>query len=244
MEHQARAWVFKRLLSLHTTWKTYFMDVMQSVQETNDTQMTVKIDHQAMMVINKILDLYVEADLGVRIRTDGFHMALGVDRRLAGAVTAAKPSLELNEIYRKMEKARVTRLRGFLKTAVAQIEAEARRSNSTPWFMKPVTRMTSREFAHKKCQNEFENPLPLKMESWVQDINDGSTERFGFVVYRVSYAQSNEQWIKFLGQLEGGLNGGWVGIVDSNGARKKATLEWIDGREYGVAEGDLDGVRR
>jgi hypothetical protein len=41
------------------------MGVMQSGIELNGMQMTVEIGHQAMMVINKILDIYVEADLAI-----------------------------------------------------------------------------------------------------------------------------------------------------------------------------------
>lgn len=220
------------------------MNVMQSGRELNETQVTVKIDHEAVMVINKILDLYVEADVGVRIRTDGFHMAHGIDRRLVGAVSGAKPSSQLNQIYGKMEKERVATMRALLKTAIAQGEAEMRRRAPMPWFMKSVSQVTTREFTHKKYQTEFENPLPLKAESWVQDVTDDCTERFGFVVYRITYAQTNEQWIEFLALLEEGLNSGWVGMVDANGAKKKATLEWINGSAHGISEGDLDAVRK
>lgn len=244
MEHQARAWVFQRLLSLHTIWKTHFIDVMQSGRQLNDTQVTVKIDHQAMMVINRILDLYVEADIGIRTRTDGFHMVHGIHRLLAGAVSGEKSTRQLNKIYGKIEKARVAALRNFLKTVLAQGEAQVSQNNPMPRFMKPVTRVTNREFAHKKCQPEFENPLALKTESWIRDVSDDNAATFGFVIYRISYTQSNEQWIKFLGLLEEGLNSSWEGYVDVESAKKKATLEWVDGREYNMAEGDLNAVRK
>ena len=103
--------------------------------------------------------------------------------------------------------------------------------------------MTSREFAHKKCQPEFENPPPLKAESWVKDVNSDSALRFGFVIYRISYTELNDKWIEFLAKLEKGLNSSWDGMVDAEFAQKKATLEWIDGSAYNIAEGDLNGVR-
>jgi hypothetical protein len=67
------------------------MGVMQSGIELNGMQMTVEIGHQAMMVINKILDIYVEADLAIWVRTDEFHMAHGIDLRLVVRLAARKP---------------------------------------------------------------------------------------------------------------------------------------------------------
>jgi hypothetical protein len=241
MEQQARAWVFKRLLSLHTIWKAHFMDVMQSGKPINETQTTIKVDHWALMVLNKILDLYVEADLSIRGRTDGFHMAHGIDRRLVDATTGKKTPKQLNKIYGQIENARVSSLRKFLRIALTQRQAQ---KAAIPPFMKPVKLMSDREFTHKGCQPEFENPLPLKMEPWIQDVHDGRTERFGFVVYRISYAESNEQWVKFLMKLEEGLNSGWAGVIGAEHAKAKATLEWVDGRQHNIPEGDMDAVRK
>ena len=220
------------------------MEVMQSGRQLNDTQVTVKIDHQAMMVLNKILDLYIEADIGVRIRTDGFHLAHGIHRHLVGALDGKTPPGKLNKIYGQMETARVKALRKHLSSVLAQGSTVVDRGNPIPNFMKPVTRTMNREFAHKKCQPEFEKPLALKAESWVKDISDDNLPRFGFVIYRISYAQSNEQWIEFLGRLEDGLNSSWEGIVGAEDAKTKATLEWVDGRKHNIREGDLNDVRK
>ncbi|OBT91099.1 hypothetical protein VE02_00135 [Pseudogymnoascus sp. 03VT05] len=51
MESQARAWVFQRLLALHTIWKSHFLEVLQSGHPINETQTTVRIDHHAMLIL-------------------------------------------------------------------------------------------------------------------------------------------------------------------------------------------------
>ena len=244
MEQQARAWVFKRLLFLHTMWKARFMEVVQSGRQISETQATIKIDHFVMMILNKILDVYIEADLCIRARMDGFHMAHGIDRRLAGAVTGEKTPKQLNKIYSEMEKKRVSDMRLIIKGVVAQREAQLRQGDPIPAFMAPVNLMINREFGHKGLQPEFENPLSLKMESWVQNVSGEQTEKFGFVVYRISYKDPNEQWIEFLAKLEAGLDSGWEGVVGAEAVKAKATLEWIDGREHNIAGGDMDGVRK
>lgn len=241
MEHQARAWAFKRLLSLHTIWKADFLEVMQSGTPINDTQTTIKIDHWGLMVLNKILDLYVEADICIRSQTAGFHMIHGIDRRLVDATTGKKTPKQLNKIFGQIENARVASLRKFLKLALAQRQAQ---KEAMPPFMQPVRLMSDREFAHKGCQPEFENPLPLKMEPWLSDGLDSTTGKFGFVIYRISYSESNEDWIRFLMKLEEGLNSGWEGIVGAEDRKKKATLEWVDGRQHNIPEGDIDAVRK
>lgn len=220
------------------------MSVMQSGTELNETQMTIKIDHQALMILNKLLDLYTEADFGIRLPTNGLSLDKGIDRRLASAIDGKTPAERLNKIYGRIENNRISLLKRHLNRELAQKEREWRQKQPTPSFMKPVARMSCREFAHKSCQPEFEQPRPLKAESWVEDVKHGSIKRFGFVIYRVSYVQSDEEWIDFLGRLEAGLTSIWDGLVEADAVKKKATLEWIDGRNLKIAENDLESVRK
>jgi hypothetical protein len=93
-------------------------------------------------------------------------------------------------------------------------------------------------------QSELENPLEMGMEPWVRELMDEKVERFGFVIYRLSYEGSDEEWKDFLGKLEDGLGSGWEDIIGADNIRGKAMLHWIDGREKGITEGDLVAARK
>jgi hypothetical protein len=244
MESQARAWVFRRLLALHTIWKTHFLEVLQSGRPINETQTTVRIDHHAMLILNALLDLYLDADIAIRGRTDGFNFAHGVDRRLLNGDTPEISPKRLNGIYAGIEAKRVADMRSVLKAAVKEHKRAYEAETKVPGFMKAPMAITHREFGHKRLQPQFEAPLALEVEGWVRELKGDEVEGFGFVAYRVSYEESEDDWAEFLGKVEQGVELGWEGVVGAEGMKKKATLHWVDGKAVGIAEGDLEGVQR
>ena len=244
MESQARAWVFRRLLVLYTIWKTHFLEVLQSGRPINETQTTVRIDHQAMLILNALLDLYLDADIAIRGRTDGFNFAHGVDRRLLNGDKPEISPKRLNGIYAGIEAKRVADMRSVLKAAVKEHKRAYEAETKVPDFMKAPMAITHREFGHKRLQPQFEAPLKLEAEGWVRELGGDEVEGFGFVAYRVSYKESEDDWAEFLGKVEQGVELGWEGVVGAEGMKKKATLQWVDGQAVGIAEGDLEGVQR
>ena len=89
---------------------------------------------------------------------------------------------------------------------------------------------------------EMETPPPRLVESWVTALAEPTTEEFGFVVYRLAYGDEAE-WNSFLARFEGGTNSCWEGLVGAEKIRHKSRLHLIDGREQGIAEGDVDAAR-
>ncbi|OBT69812.1 hypothetical protein VE03_00969 [Pseudogymnoascus sp. 23342-1-I1] len=244
MESQARAWVFRRLLTLHTVWMTHFMDVLQSGHSINDTQTTVRIDHHAMLILNALLDFYADADISIRARTDGFYFAHGVDKRLVGGDTPEKSPKRLNGVYAGIEAKREADMRSVLQAAANEHKRMYEAATKVPGFMKAPMALTHREFGHKKVQPQFEAPLPLEAEGWIRELGMGEVETFGFVAYRVSYEESDDKWAEFLRKVERGVELGWDDVVGAESMKRKATLNWVDGQAAGIVEGDLGGVQR
>ncbi|KFY56833.1 hypothetical protein V496_06624 [Pseudogymnoascus sp. VKM F-4515 (FW-2607)] len=244
MESQARAWAFRRLLALHTVWKAHFMDVLQSGHSINDTQTTVRIDHHAMLILNTLLDLYLDADISIRARTDGFFFAHGVDKRLVGGDTTEKSRKQLNGVYAGIEAKRVADMRSVVQAAVNEHKRMHEATRKVPGFMKAPMAVTHREFGYKQVQPQFEAPLPLEAEGWVRELGTDEVETFGFVAYRVSYEESDDKWAEFLTKVEQGVELGWDGVVGAESTKRKAMLHWVDGQAVGIAEGDLEGVQR
>ena len=244
MENQGRAWVFKRLNILYKIWKDRMMRVMMSGRQINETQGTIRIDHWAMMILNKLLDLYVDAEIFIRCRTDGFAMIRGIDYRLTGAITLEKTEAELNAIYAEIENARALTLKGMLAQVQAQHTAARHAAQPVPEFLEAPGVTFDRESSARSLMEQMDTPLPLGVEHWVQDLSDDKCEHFGFIVYRNTYAQSDGQWKTFVETLEAALNSGWEGVLDAEKVKSKAVLHWIDGKEDGIPEGDIDAVRK
>ncbi len=243
MQHQNRAWVFTHLKTLHAVWKTQFVATLTSGREVDSHRVTIKIDHMAMMIMNKLQDIYINADLYLRPRTDGFITAdMVVHPALANI---ADDKRTLNEAYRKLETQRQEGFRAAIKQVLdMRVAATSTAAGLQEAFMAAPNLLVNREFAHKSLQPEIEEPLTREVEPWVCELSGAEVERFGFVAYRLVYKENEEEWKKYLEKMRDGLGSGWEGVVGANGVRSKARLHWVDGSKEGIAEGDVEGARQ
>lgn len=68
---------------------------------------------------------------------------------------------------------------------------------------------------------------------------------WGFVAYRVWYDGGEGEWARFLERFEEDVVEKWgEGVKGAEGIREKMEIRWVDGREVGIAEGDVEGARR
>lgn len=241
METQSRAGVFKHMKDLHKSWKDHLLQRFMSGRILNETQQTVWIDHYAIMIMNKLSDLYMEADLNIHSRTDGLITRAGMQ---AEFVNIDRSAAELNQEYERIENHRMTVSREYAKRALEQRMADRRAATSYPEFMETINLVIDREWAHRNMQPEIGNPKTAQMQAWVAELAEDKVEAFGFVVYRTSYTETEEEWKAFLTRLEYGLESGWEGVIGADQVKKKATLHWIDGREHSIPEGDNAAVQK
>jgi hypothetical protein len=68
--------------------------------------------------------------------------------------------------------------------------------------------------------------------------------KWGFVAYRVWYGHSEEQWAMFLRRFEADVNNWGEGVAGAEAVKEKMEIRWVDGRECGLAEGDVEGARK
>lgn len=240
MEKQARAWVFQHLRGLFDSWKTHFTTNFQSGRIISETHQTIKIDHYAMMIMNKMLDMFMDADVFIHPRMDGLMVPPGVNP--AFNLDAGKE--ELNRVYDNIETQRTNMTRAMMRMNISARTAFRHRATSFPDFLEPSAIMFDRDIGHGAAQPEIVNPPEIQMEKWVRDQTDSKVVRFGFVVYRLSYSESNEEWAEFLVKFKEGLHSGWEGVVGAEEIKSKAQLGLIDGRGLGIPEGDLAAARR
>lgn len=202
----------------------------------------IRLDHYAMMVLNKIQDIYMDADIYVRQRAEGFITADRlIDRRLSN-INGPRATLDAaySGIFAEME----GKMRGVMKQVMDARAVERRRVMPTPDFLEGASLVTDREFCHKGLSYEIDTPIERQVEGWVSEKAGEEVEGFGFVIYRLCYSGSEAEWEKTVKLIEEGVDSGWEGIKDFEKIKGKAKLHWIDGREEMIAEGNMDGARK
>lgn len=217
------------------------MRAMTGGRVINSTQGTIIVDHQSVFILNKIEDLYMSIDLLVHTCIDGFVMVQGVDARLSDLQA---PAARLNAIWWGMETERRNQMNAVMAQFLEQQTSARRAELREPDFLEPVMLVGDREFAHKSIQYQITEPPVFGMEPWVRTLSDAKVETFGFLVYRLSYSESDEEWAMKKEKIIKEIEKGWEGVVGGENVKRKAVLRWIDGRKVKIEEGDLEGARK
>lgn len=86
--------------------------------------------------------------------------------------------------------------------------------------------------------------LRERMNFYLANGKDPKTHRWGFVCYRLTYKQDDAEWADFKRKFEADVfkSGEWIEGYDS--IADMAGLEYIDGRDVGIPEGDIEAAKR
>lgn len=86
--------------------------------------------------------------------------------------------------------------------------------------------------------------LKERMEFYLRNGKYRKTHRWGFVCYRLTYDQSDEDWSNFRKKLEADMfkSGKWIEGYDT--IADMAGIEYIDGRQHGIGEGDIAAAKK
>jgi hypothetical protein len=91
---------------------------------------------------------------------------------------------------------------------------------------------------------------PPAPEQWISNLKghieapEHAIESWGFVIYRLTYSQTDGEWTDFMVKLQADVDEWGEGMFGVNGIKSKATLQWMDGKELGIAEGDINGAKK
>lgn len=68
-------------------------------------------------------------------------------------------------------------------------------------------------------------------------------ESWGFVAYRLSYSETPEEWARFKKKLFDDSSRWADGIAGADRIKAGSTIKWMDGKELGIAEGDIAAAK-
>ncbi|KAK3319543.1 hypothetical protein B0T19DRAFT_445351 [Cercophora scortea] len=108
--------------------------------------------------------------------------------------------------------------------------------------------------AHARARREMRGePVEIREELWVAavkralepvpNVDAPVFDKWGFVAYRVWYGHAEGDWERFLEAFKADVEG-WGEVAGAEEIKGLARIRWIDGREVGIAEGDIEGARR
>jgi hypothetical protein len=104
----------------------------------------------------------------------------------------------------------------------------------------------SRTQIRKEIRGEAEGRLGPEL--WVSTVESNmhldGTDCWGFVAYRLSYKETDEEWALFLGKINSDINDWGEWVVGAEKIKPKAKLHWVDGRNCGIPVGDVQSAKR
>jgi hypothetical protein len=109
--------------------------------------------------------------------------------------------------------------------------------------------------SRQKIRMEFRGqPSHIGEEHWLSVLKSRmdlslkhggpSNQDWGFVAYRLSYKESGEEWEQFLTKLNADFKCSVECIDASDDIRKKAGLQWLDGKDLGIPENNVAAAKR
>ncbi|KAK3318931.1 hypothetical protein B0H66DRAFT_253040 [Apodospora peruviana] len=116
--------------------------------------------------------------------------------------------------------------------------------------------------ARRELRASLEEPSEIRGEMWVSKLKwmldtrpvdapgpaapAHQYDKWGFVGYQISYGYSPDEWARFVASFNVNVVEGWgEGVAGINDVIKsKCEIRWIDGRDHGIAEGDIEAARR
>ncbi|KAL4986534.1 hypothetical protein BDW68DRAFT_188748 [Aspergillus falconensis] len=88
---------------------------------------------------------------------------------------------------------------------------------------------------------------PLPKEPWITDITrqmKTDEHRAGFIVYRLTYGQSEADWNAFREKFDTHLSDWGRGQTGSAALKPHLALHWRDGKELGIPEDDIEAAKK
>ncbi|KAF2708476.1 hypothetical protein K504DRAFT_468808 [Pleomassaria siparia CBS 279.74] len=105
----------------------------------------------------------------------------------------------------------------------------------------------------REAQNDLrldlrKKPAKLSPAGWISSLRQKMArvddKRWGFAIYRLTYTQTEEEWTDFLKRLEDGLADWGEGLDGASEIKEFASLQWFNGKELGIAEGDFNAAKK
>lgn len=200
--------------------------------------------------LHMLLEVSVAADYSIMIPMDGYKEYTAPKRERPGPEALyATDVLRRNAVY--VDRVRALSHQFMLRDAQASGDDwSASQTSGESYRQTGMQQIESQEQARREMRGA---PVePLFQEPWItaslsiieKAAKRDEVEIHGIVVYRLTYGQTETEWTGFIQKLEAHMLDWGEGQTGSSAIKPHLRLEWLDGKELGIPEGDLEAAKR
>ncbi|KAJ5135333.1 uncharacterized protein N7515_004611 [Penicillium bovifimosum] len=128
----------------------------------------------------------------------------------------------------------------YYQTSMSQVHAQdqlRREMRGAPIEPVPCEPWIS-SFA-SRIESGVEEGTETGIEERQERAEEKAEVKYGFVVYRLTYGQTDSEWDNFVRKLEAHVSDWGKGQTGSGAIKEHLKLHWLDGKELNIAEGDI-----
>jgi hypothetical protein len=242
MVHRTYSWVHDRIDGFLAKGKTVYEAAADAKGAVN-ANVEAKIFVTAWADLNK---LHTAADYGVMMPLDGFQGFPARNRAYTMVVGSLPPAS-----LRREQRAEMTGQLQWTHTERILEDPQALYQNRED--ISTVMQELTQNDEHLRKEQRGE-PKKLGREHWIGIIHSRTQwslsrggprdQKWGFVVYMLTQRPTTEEWVTFKSRLYADFarSGQWVEGFEE--VKVNMDLQWIDGKDVGLAHDDVEGAKR
>ena len=200
--------------------------------------------------LHMLLEVSVAADFTIMIPMDGYKGYTPPERERPGPEALyAADCVQRGKAY--AERVKSLSHQFLIRDALASGGGgSASQTSGESYRQSGMQQIESQEHVRREMRGV---PVePLFQEPWItaslSRIQNASkrneVEIHGLVVYRLTYGQTETEWMGFVEKLEAHISGWDEGQTGSDAIKPHLRLQWLDGNELGIPEGDIEAAKR
>ncbi|KAJ5646997.1 hypothetical protein N7490_003369 [Penicillium lividum] len=242
MAHRAHVWVSGRVEVLRAT----------QLQGLRDHQLPAgvvapdRLQWTFMDNLHVLLEVAIKADYMVMIPMEGYkgYAELYPEHRWdasAGDLHVADCERR-GKAYAERFKARSHQI--MFENMMPWNDGRGERSAGEGYRQSAVAQVEAQDEVRKEMRGAMGS---LPREPWITSCLPGDTKKkseFGLTIYRLTYGQSEAEWMDFVQKLEAHISDWGDGQTGSHLLKPHLHLCWVDGKEHDIAEGDIEAAKR
>ncbi|KAL3479237.1 hypothetical protein BJX99DRAFT_86635 [Aspergillus californicus] len=247
MTHRAHQWVTRHVDELRAP---IFQGLLDHESDFEGLMVPDDVQWKLTNALHMLLEISIRADYMVMMPMEGYNGYTPLDRTdtdpygmysanytergqaYPQRMKSLSHQLSFNKIFSRIdsgtERPEQTSGEEYHESAMEQVEAQI---------------AVRKELRGEDWDEELQEPWITRRLAFINNEDNASPSDAGFVIYRLTYGQSEREWTNFIQELGEHMSDWGTGQTGSDSIKPYLKLHWIDGKELGFAEGDIDAAK-
>lgn len=245
MTQCAHNWVTKHVDALRAPLLQGLLDHQSSTEGTGRPDQT---QWKLTDGLHMLLEISVRADYNLMIPMEGYKGYTAPPNGSGPAEMYVADCAQRGKVYSQRVKA-VSHQIMFERTMRRMMSGEGNSSQTSgqSYHESAMEQLEAQDRVRKELRGE---PSKLQ-EPWITSClatiryeeEQGSPKDLGIAIYRLTHEQSESEWAEFVQKLEAHISDWGDGQVGSDVLKAHLKLYWVDGKELGFTEDDIEAAK-